>query len=126
MDWADGYFGSIRQLSLSTTISPLDRLGIDLSLDNVWEYDPEDHFDEFKQVGYVRTTFLFSREVFYRIFAQGNRNTDQYAVNMLLSYEYRPNSRLYLAYNERRDDTAGDMKVTNRIFFVKLAYLWNL
>ena len=126
MDWADGYFGAIRQLSVSTTINPLDRLAIDISLDNVWEYDPDDHFDEFKQVGYLRTTFLLSRELFYRVFVQGNRNTDQYAVNMLLSYEYRPNSRLYLAYNERRDDTAGDMKVTNRIFFVKLAYLWNL
>ena len=126
MDWADGYFGAIRQMRLNTTLTPLDRLTIDMSLDNVWEYDPDDRFDEFKQVGYVRTTFLFSRELFCRVFVQGNRNTDQYAVNMLLSYEYRPNSRLYLAYNERRDDSAGDMKVTNRIFFVKLAYLWNL
>lgn len=126
MDWQDGYFGRIREATFNVSLNPLDRWTLDAALDNVWEYRPDGAFDELKRVGYLRSTLLFTRELFWRIFASGSKNTQQYFFNTLLGWEYRPNSRFYIAYNEEIDASGRTLKLKNRVIFLKLAYLHSL
>jgi len=125
-DFGDDYFGSIRRVSVGGKIRLLENLSFALNGSLVWEYFPSGKFDELKQTWYMRTTYLVSRDLFLRAFFQVNPTTESGDLNLLLSYAYRPLSRFYLTYNESRDKTAGNLRMTNRIFFTKVSYLWNL
>jgi len=121
-DWGDGYFGKIHQLSLWTDLRPWGNVELDLNGQVVWEYYPSGKLDEVKKVANVRVTYLPTRDLFFRVFAPLNPSADQYTVNALVSWTYRPMSRFYLAYNEQRSKGG---KLLERIVMTKATYLWN-
>jgi len=125
-DFGDDYFGSVRHLSCNIHFRPRDNLSLDFDVSNYWEYFPSGDFDEFKQVDHFRVTYLPTRDFFLRVFLQVNPTTDIHSLNALLGYTYRPMSRFNLAYNESREHVSGNLKMINRIVFLKFSYLWNL
>lgn len=125
-DWGDDYFGKMKELSLWAETRLRDNLGLDLDGRIVWEYLPSGRLDEVKEVVNLRVTYLPTKKLFVRVFLPFNPGARQYAINALLSWTYRPLSRFYLAYNERREDRSGDMELVDRIIMAKLSYLWNL
>ena len=50
-DWADDYFGKIRQVSIWGETRPRDNFSLDISGNIVWEYYPSGKLDEVKKVG---------------------------------------------------------------------------
>jgi len=125
-DWADDYFGSMRSFSIDQRLKILDNLILNYDARIVWEYFPSGELDEVKRVANFRITYLPTRDIFIRIFAPINLTTRQYGVNALFSYAYRPMSRFYLAYNERRSRGDSDISLVDRIVMAKISYLWNL
>lgn len=125
-DFDDEYFGSIRRTSGRIELNPLENLSFRIRVSSVWEYLPSGAFDERKQLGSLRLTYLPTRDLFLRGFLQINPTDDRGDLNLLLSYTHRPGSHLYLAYTESREDEAGALKTTYRALMMKFSYLWNL
>jgi hypothetical protein len=66
--------------------------------------------------------YLFTRELYVRLFAQGSTQNDLYAFRTLVGWEYLPDSNIYLAYEQWRDDTGGDFRMVNQGVFLKAEY----
>ncbi|MCD6166212.1 carbohydrate binding family 9 domain-containing protein [bacterium] len=122
-DWGDQYFGKIRLISLWAETRPRDNLSLDVDGRVVWEYYRSGKLDETKKVVNFRVTYFPTRDLFIRVFLPVNPGTGMYTVNALLSWEYRPLSRFYIAFNERREKGMG---LVDRIIVAKVSYLWNL
>ncbi|MGY8823908.1 MAG: DUF5916 domain-containing protein [Candidatus Latescibacterota bacterium] len=123
--------GKQRQLSLFSTLRPRTNLAIDIGTTYAQTRDRADEVDGRFLVGSLRTTYLFTRDTFLRIFAQteqqrlylGEKQTDtNHLFSALFGWEYSPKSHFFVAYNETRGDTRPD----NRVLLLKLSYLANL
>jgi hypothetical protein len=123
--------GKQRQLSLFSTVRPRDNLAIDIGGTFAQTLDQADKVDGRFTVGSLRTTCLFTRDTFLRIFAQTERQkrfvpeerTDaNHLISALFGWEYSPKSHFFVAYNETR----GDSRPDERVLLLKLSYLSNL
>ena len=101
--------GKQRLLSLSTTIRPQSNFTIDLESGYALSLTQEDLIDGRYFTSSLRVTYLFTRDLFLRVFAQAGRNRtafdqieteENYLVSTLFGWEYSPKSHLFLAYNE--------------------------
>jgi hypothetical protein len=86
------------------------------------------------------STLMFTKDFYVRLHAQGKFGTtyytqkeiyNEYLLSLLLSWEYRPGSFLYFAYNEGRLDTSdkvlsNNFKLINRTIVFKLSYFFSL
>ena len=86
------------------------------------------------------STWMFTKDFYLRVHAQGILGTtyydqkeiyNEYLLSCLLSWEYRPGSFFYLAYNEGRFDTSGvsrwkDMRLNNRTVILKISYFFSI
>jgi hypothetical protein len=145
VDFAD-YFnfgrqqaGKQRSLIIESTIRPQSNLSIELDSGYAQSFDLEGVIDGRFFVSSLRTTYLFTRESFLRMFAQANRERpfsmeiyQTYLLSFLFGWEYSPKSHLFVAYNEAWGDapvgTAFDreLQLENRVIVVKVTYLYNL
>ena len=105
---------------------------------NTW--NPEDITDGRYFKLSSNTILMFTKDFFIRVHAQGKLGTtyfqekqiyNDYLLSCLLSWEYRPGSFLYLAYNEARFNnlnrfTINDMEFKNRILVLKLSYFFSV
>jgi hypothetical protein len=86
------------------------------------------------------STLMFTKHFYLRLHAQGIFGTtwydqkqiyNEYLISGLLSWEYRPGSFLYLAYNEGRFDSEQPdksqfMVLNNRTLILKLSYFFSI
>jgi len=66
--------------------------------------------------------YLFTPDLYWRLFVQSDSHDELSLVNTLLRWEYRPGSVFYLSYKETRDDTLDDFMPTDRRVLMKLSY----
>lgn len=86
------------------------------------------------------STWMFTKDFYVRLHAQGIFGTtyydtketyNDYLMSFLLSWEYRPGSFLYLAYNEGRFDTSNPVNINqfalkNRTLIFKISYFFSV
>jgi hypothetical protein len=85
------------------------------------------------------STIMFTKDFFFRVHAQGILGTkyyerkyisNDYLLSCLLSWEYRPGSFLYLAYNEGRyynsEFNIRDLEFKNRTLILKVSYFFSI
>ncbi len=103
-------------------------------------YNPESNNDGQYFKLSSNSTLMFTKDFYIRLHAQGIFGTtfyDQeetysdYLLSLLLSWEYRPGSFIYLAYNESRYDTidaesSNYMLLRNRTLIFKISYFFSL
>ncbi len=103
-------------------------------------YDASDSMDgEYWKLS-SNTTWMFTKDFYLRLHAQGVFGTthydqrilnNQYLLSALISWEYRPGSYLYIAYNEGRVDSSNRYNTRyfdfqNRTVLLKISYLLNI
>ena len=145
IDFAD-YFnfgrqqaGKQRSLTLESTIRPQSNLSIELDSGYAQSFDLEGAIDGRFFVSSLRTTYLFTRESFLRLFAQANRERpfsmeihQTYLLSLLFGWEYSPKSHLFVAYNEAWGNalvgttSSRELQLENRVVVIKVTYLYNL
>ena len=127
--------GKQRLLSLSTTIRPQSNFTIDLESGYALSLTQEDLIDGRYFTSSLRVTYLFTRDLFLRVFAQAGRNRtafdqieteENYLVSTLFGWEYSPKSHIFLAYNEDWRTDEGELQLGDRVVVFKVSYLWNL
>ena len=86
------------------------------------------------------STWMFTKDFFIRLHAQGllgknyyyqKQKHNDYLLSCLISWQYRPGSFLFLAYNEGRFDGISStesniMKLKNRTIILKISYFFSL
>jgi hypothetical protein len=86
------------------------------------------------------TSFMFSKDLYFRLHFQGRFNTtfygkketkNEYLISTLLSWEYHPGCFFFLAYNEGRVDNldrylSDYFKFKDRTLVTKISYRFNL
>ena len=127
--------GKQRLLSLSTTIRPQSNFTIDLESGYALSLTQEDIIDGRYFTSSLRVTYLFTRDLFLRVFTQAGRNRtdfnqikteENYLVSTLFGWEYSPKSHIFLAYNEDWRTNKGELQLGDRVVVFKVSYLWNL
>jgi hypothetical protein len=103
-------------------------------------YNPESKNDgQYFKVS-SNSTWMFTKDFYVRLHAQGIFGTtyynqkqfyNDYLMSFLLSWEYRPGSFLYLAYNESRFNTSDSvnsnrLELKNRTLILKISYFFSV
>ena len=118
----DYYGGERTAYSGSINIVPLKYLKIAPSFTREEVSLPDGSF-----VASLVTTSIeynISTQAFFNALLQWNDDLDQRSFNIRFNYEYRPNSDIYVVYNEHH--YYGTKDVIDRLFVVKLTYLFIL
>jgi hypothetical protein len=117
----DYWGGDRRQMLLSTAIHPSANLAVDL----IYTYNTVDHpngaFDTTTLSN--RVLYAFTTDLFVKSYIQWNDLDQRLSANLLVGWEYRPGSEIYLVYDEIRDRFASpQLAPRNRLLLVKWAY----
>ena len=127
--------GKQRLLALSTTIRPQSNFTIDLESGYALSLTQADVIDGRYFTSSLRVTYLFTRDIFLRVFTQAGRERttfdqieteENYLVSTLFGWEYSPKSHIFLAYNEDWRTDEGELQLGDRVIVFKVSYLWNL
>lgn len=127
--------GKKRQLSLFSTVRPRSNFTAVFSGSYAQSLDQESVINGRFFVSSLRITYLFTRNAFLRIFTQTGREQifsdnmrieNNYLVSVLFGWEYSPKSHIFFAYNEDWITGDGQLRLDDRVFVIKMSYLWNL
>ncbi len=126
--------GLQRGASLATTVRPRGNITIDLIGSYAHSLDSQRAIDGRFLVASLRTTYLFTRNSFLRVFTQAARQrtafkriqlTEDYLASLLFGWEYSPKSHFFAGYNEGWRTDGERLRLANRVVVLKLGYLWN-
>ena len=117
----DYWGGKRKQVLFSNNVHPT----ANLSVDFIYTYNTVDHPE-----GAFNTTTLsnrilyaFTTDLFVKSYIQWNNLEDRFSANLLMGWEYRPGSDLYIVYNEIQDRfESPQLAPRDRILLVKWTY----
>ena len=119
----DNFGSAIQYIDSEIILKPSEKLRLTLNYSHL-NSDPFDSNESTSVNDMVRAGFnyLFSPDIYWRIFLQSDSTDEIYLVNTLLRYEFRPGSVFYLSYKEIRDDTLGGFETSDRQLLGKISY----
>ncbi len=124
----DYYRGRNASLNLSSTITKIHPIRIELSYEHNYVDLPEGHFHT-NTLG-VRAFYFFSTSLYLKAYSQWNDDRlnfgggERVINNVLLRWIYSPESNLYLVYNDGRLIGPGHAEIINRTFMIKATFFW--
>jgi hypothetical protein len=117
----DYWNGDRSQVLLSTNVHPTPNLSVDLIYTYNTVQHPEGAFDTTTVSN--RVLYAFTTDVFVKSYLQWNDLDERFSSNVLVGWEYRPGSEIYLVYNEIRDRFESPRLASRgRILLVKWAH----
>jgi hypothetical protein len=120
--WHGEMYGEVyNTYSADFTLIPLSVLQINTGLG---VSDPVDD-SPFAAIN-LKLTHNIKQNLFWRVIVQSNTQDHTHLGSFLIGWEYLPGSRLYVAYEERRDNTSGNMDVLDRRVFAKISYFFSV
>lgn len=134
------YVGIQRGFTVNGDAQPLRNLITKLQGGYTRTYDPQDEQDGRYFKLSSNSTWMFTKDLFIRLHVQGIFGTtyydreqtfNDYLISCLFSWEYRPGSFLYLAYNEGRFDEANPdgsryFAFNDRTLMLKISYFFSI
>lgn len=120
------YFGHCRTGSATIEIRPSTNIRLRGDLEYLMEYRKDWTLADTSLTASQHLRISLTRDLHLRLYALENTDAKRYTGNGLVEWEFAPQSRIYLAYTEVRNDSLGDMRLKDRIAFMKLTYLLNL
>ena len=117
----DYWGGQRRQLLVSTTAHPSANLAVDVIYTHNTVDHPRGAFDTTTLSN--RVLYAFTTDLFVKSYIQWNDLDQKLSANLLVGWEYRPGSEIYLVYDEIRDRFASPhLASRNRLLLAKLTY----
>jgi hypothetical protein len=114
--------------NLEAIFLPLDQWRIETRLGHSSTFDPNDALEDRIWLGSIRTVYLFSPDTFVRLFFQARTDRTplgtekSFLISNVFGWEFRRGSRLFVAFNESRDDGSGVFKLNNQTVVFKIAH----
>ena len=114
--------------SLDTTFLPKDQWRIETRLRHARTFDPADTLEDRIWLGSLRTIYLFSPDTYLSLFLQGRSDhtplgtEKSYLISSVFGWEFIRGSRIFVAFNESRDDGSGTFQLDNQTLVVKVVH----
>ena len=95
-------------------------------------FDPQDKNEGRFWLSAIRGIYLFNPDLFFRLLFQARfdqaalSEKDRYLISSVFAWEFRRGSRLFVAYNESRDDGTGHFELTNQALIFKIVHQFDL
>ena len=129
----DFYKGEVRRAYIQTTLKPNGHISVSaqyqfnqvVDLPVAYFTDGQPH-PVYVNLFRGRLDYSFSTDLFAKLFAQWNADTNIVSANFLINYIYRPGSDFYFVFNQTYD-TDGTTKSTllDSTVVAKMTYWWN-
>lgn len=118
------YDGKLRKYYVDSTIKPSSRISISLDYQLNRVALPTDGFNANLFSG--RFNYSFSTNLFAKLYAQWNTETEQILTNFLINYIYRPGSDFYFVFNQSYDtDKTTKSVLQDSTVVAKMTFWWN-
>ena len=139
-NFAQKYVGSTNNFGFTGTSWIRSNVGLELTGEYRQTYDPLEVNDGKHYRVSMRNTYLFTKDMFIRLYTQGRWGTtwydkksvsNTYLLSFLLGWEFHPGSWFYLAFNEGREDLNDphyqerDFWLTDRTLAAKINYAFH-
>lgn len=113
-----------RYLSVDLLIKPNKKLELVPSVYHISQYQSQHGRRTYNQWNWLlRTGYHFNKNMFTKVFVQGNTQADWYTANFLFGFTFLPGSTLYLAYNSDYLEVGRKLVTKNSIVFTKISFL---
>ncbi len=128
LTYRDYYTGRNASLDLSSTITRIHPIRIELDYEHNYVDLPQGHFHT-NTLG-IRAFYFFSTSLYLKAYTQWNDDRlnfggrERLISNVLLRWIYSPESNLYLVYNDGRLIGPGNVEIINRTFMIKATFFW--
>lgn len=105
-----------------------ERMTVETRLRHSQIFDPQDNNEGRFWLSSIRGIYLFNPDLFFRAFFQARINDtsgsqkETYLISSVFAWEFRRGSRLFVAYNESRDDHTGRFELINQALIFKIAH----
>ena len=119
-----GHFGANGGGEFYIRIRPLSRWSIHISPTVSIEWKEDRSIENISYIIRPSMDYFITKDLSLRFYAEPNTDTHIHYFSGLLSWNFRPKSWFYLAYNEERDNTEGNWGLRNRILVAKIRYLF--
>ncbi len=118
------YNGELRKYYIDGSLKPSVRISINLDYEFNRVLLPDDSFDANLFSG--RFNYSFSTNLFAKLYAQWNTETEQILTNFLINYIYRPGSDFYFVFNQTYDtDKTTKNILQDSTIVAKMTFWWN-
>ncbi len=112
-----------RYLSVDLSINPSKKLELIPSVYHISQYQSQHGRRTYNQWNWLlRTGYHFNKNMFMKVFVQGNTQADWYTANFLFGFTFLPGTTLYLAYNSDYLDIGRTLVTKNSIVFTKISF----
>lgn len=114
--------------NLNVTYLPYPHWRWTARLQHASAFGPQDRLENRIWLGSLRTEYLFSTDTFVRLFFQARSDRTpagterSFLVSNVFGWEFRRGSRLFVAFNESRDDASGSFRLDNQAVVFKIAH----
>ncbi|MCK4594815.1 hypothetical protein KAU45_09965, partial [bacterium] len=132
VDYTTFSVGDLLHQDAGLTVHPFPELSLEAELEyNRWWMRENEFVGDYDLLLWRGTiSYLFTRELYLRLFGQGAKadppeyyyENGRYVFRALLGWEFLPDSNVYLAYEQWRDDSGGDFALINQGVFLKADY----
>jgi uncharacterized protein (DUF2164 family) len=119
-----GYFASMGTSGLCSYWKVIPPLTLSLDISNTVEWKPDGEIEEISWIWRPTLHYAITKDMRIRVYAEPNTDTHIHQFNALFSYNFRPKSWFYLAFNQTIDDAGAEMVFSDRIAVVKIRYLF--
>ncbi|MFA5033003.1 MAG: DUF5916 domain-containing protein [bacterium] len=99
-------------------------LSFSLVVSNTFEWNPSGDMEQISWILLPTMQCALTKDMQLRVYAEPNTDTHIHQFNALISYNFRPKSWLYLAFNQTVNNVEDDMDMTDRIAVTKVRYLF--
>ncbi|MDD2890316.1 MAG: DUF5916 domain-containing protein [bacterium] len=118
------YFASTATNDLIADLKVNPSLSFLLDLSNTFEWRPSGDMEQISWILRPTMQYALTKDMQLRIYAEPNTDTHIHQFNALLSYNFRPKSWVFLAFNQTIDNVEDDMDMTDRVVVTKVRYLF--
>ncbi len=121
-EWGELFDGRHQSASLSGSAKASNHLNIDLAY--TFNHLDLKNGSLVSHVLSTRWTYSFTPDFFAKAYLQWNKADNRFSGNLIVDWAYRPRSHVYFVYNENHDTLHHT--ATDRIFMMKMTYLWQI
>ena len=95
-----------------------------LGINSTVEWDTDNKIEAVGWILHPTFSYALTKDLHLRVYSEINLDSKIHYLNLLVSWNFRPKSWVYLAFNESRDNTKSEFELSERIAVLKLKYLF--
>jgi len=119
-----GFFAPNGNFFINSSWRIFPSLKFALDINNTTEFDTTRKIEAISWILHPSINYALTRDLQLRIYSEIDFDTQIHYLNLLLSWNFKPKSWIYLAFNESHDANLKGSPLIERIGVLKIRYLF--